>query len=140
MPIEYSIEHERRLVWAAGQGVLTDADIVGYQREVWSRCDVAGYDEVLDMSVVDRIALPPAGRVQQLAVLAASMAAAPSRLAIVAAQDLAFGLGRMYEAHRHLSEKGSTHVRVVRTVADALIFLGLPANYAAPDKKVGKLD
>ena len=41
MPISYRVDHEARVVVAAGHGVLTDADVCGYQREAWSRPDVA---------------------------------------------------------------------------------------------------
>jgi len=36
-----------RLVIARGNGRLTDRDVFGYQREVWSRTDVGGYNEVV---------------------------------------------------------------------------------------------
>ena len=45
MPIDYQIVHERRLVMAQGRGTLTDRDVFGYQRDVWSLPEVPGYDE-----------------------------------------------------------------------------------------------
>jgi hypothetical protein len=71
IPIEYRIDHERQLVLARGCGTLTDEDVFGYQREVWSRADVVGYKELIDMSDVDHIALPSANRVRDLAQLSA---------------------------------------------------------------------
>jgi hypothetical protein len=50
VPIDYLINHERRVVLARCRGVLTDEDVFGYQHEVWSRPEVAGYDELVDMS------------------------------------------------------------------------------------------
>jgi hypothetical protein len=35
MPIDYLIDHDRRFVQARGRGILTDADVFGYQHEVW---------------------------------------------------------------------------------------------------------
>jgi hypothetical protein len=48
MPIVYRIDHEARVVLAAGHGVFTTEDAFGYQKKVWSRQDVQGYDELID--------------------------------------------------------------------------------------------
>ena len=73
MPIEYKIDHARRLVVTAGYGIFTDSDVFGYQREVWSRPDTVGYNELVDMTAVKQIALPSVGRIRQLAALGAKM-------------------------------------------------------------------
>jgi hypothetical protein len=127
MPIDHHIDHVRRLILAWGQGILTDEDVFGYQHEVWSRPEVAGYDELVDMSAVEQIALPSVGRVRTLARLSASMdpSSPSSKLAIVAPDDLAFGLGRMSEAYREGNAQSTKRVGVFRSLADALTFLGL---------------
>jgi hypothetical protein len=129
MPIDYYIDHARRLVIARGRGVFVDADVFAYVREVWSRPEVAGYDELVDMTAVERIALPsPAGpRIQQLAELAAAHdpAASAARLAIVAPNSLAFGLGREYQIYRGLDSRSRKEVGVFRILAEALSFLGI---------------
>lgn len=127
MPIDYRIDHARRLVVATGHGTLTDADVFGFQREVWSRPDVAGYDELVDVSRVEKVVLPSADRVRELAELAVAMdvPSSPSRFAIVAPSDLTFGLGRMYETYRGLAGGGTKQVGVFRTLDEALTFLGL---------------
>jgi hypothetical protein len=127
MPIEYRIDHDRRLVLAAGRGTVTDDDVFGYQREVWSRPDVAGYDEFVDMSRVAEIAVPSVDRVRQLAALSAGMDApdTASKFAVLAPQDVAYGLGRMFQAYRELNPRGTKEVGVFRTRAEALAFLGV---------------
>jgi hypothetical protein len=127
MPIEYTIDHECRLVRARALGTLTDADVFGYQLAVWSRPDVAGYDELIDMSEVEHIAIPSAGKVQELAALSARLdrGASPTRFAFVAPGDHAYGLGRMYQVYRGLEGQGKKEVRVFRTMAGALAFLGI---------------
>lgn len=127
MPIEFSIDHEKRLVLAKGSGTLTDEDVFSYQREVWSRPEVAGYSELMDMSEVKQIALPSMDRVRDLAKLSASMDTeeVASKFAIVAPSDLAFGLGRMYEMYRDLQARSSKQVGVFRTRKEALEFLGM---------------
>lgn len=98
-----------------------------YQREVWSRPEVAGYNELVDMSEVEYIALPSPERVRDLAALSAGMDATSgsSRFAIVAPESLAYGLGRMYEAYRSLNPRSTKRVSVFRSMAEALVFLGI---------------
>jgi hypothetical protein len=127
MPIEYCIDHARRLVMAKGYGTLTHEDIFGYQRDVWSIPELAGYDELVDMSHVEHIALPSTERIQELARLSAGMDACSlaSRFAIVAPTDLAFGLGRMYATYRSLDDRSTKQVGVFRSREAALAFLGI---------------
>jgi hypothetical protein len=127
MPLEHRIDHRLRLVLTRAIGTLTDEEIFGYQREVWSRPDVAGYDELVDMSDVEHVAVPSTDRIAELASFSAAMdARAPaSRFAIVAPRDYEFALGRMYGAHRELDGRGTKRVSVFRTRAEALAWLGL---------------
>jgi hypothetical protein len=124
MPIDYQIDHSHRLVIARGRGVFSDADVFEYQRTVWSRPDVAGYDELVDLSAVEQIALPSSDRVRDLAWFSATMdTPRESKFAIVAPSDYAFGLGRMLEAYRRSEPHSTKKVGVFRTIAEALAFL-----------------
>ena len=127
MPIEYRIDHERRLVIAAGHGTVTDADVFGYQNEAWSGAKPAGYDEVVDFTRVSHIALPSIERVRELATLSATMdpPGVSSKLAIVAPADIAYGLGRMFQVYRELQSESTKEVAVFRTLDEARAFLGL---------------
>jgi hypothetical protein len=126
MPIEHEVDHRHRVVRARGHGTLTDAEVFDYQGSVWSRPEVAGYDELIDMSDVVSIAVPSADRIRELARLSASMDEMhfPSKLAIVAPEDLAFALGRMYETLRGFDKQSTKTVRAFRSVGDALAWLG----------------
>ena len=125
MPIEYQIDHDRRRVMAKARGLLTDEEVFGYQREVWARPDVAGYDELIDMSAVESIFPSSPDRIKHLATVSAAMDVKyrASRLAIVASDDLAFGLGRMYEAYRSLNAMSTKKVEVLRSMESALKWL-----------------
>ena len=125
MPIEFTIDHARRLVTATGHGRLTGEDVFGYQRDVWSRADVRGYNELMDMRNVEQIDLRSVDHMRQLAELSASMdpSNSPSKFAIVAESDEAFGLGRMYETYRRLEDKSTKQVGVFRTLTEAYAFL-----------------
>ncbi|HKA36523.1 MAG TPA: hypothetical protein VKH43_06850 [Thermoanaerobaculia bacterium] len=125
MPIDFEIDHKHRLVTARGLGTLTHEDVLGYQMGVWGRTDVAGYDELVDMSGVEEIALISMDAVPRLASLSARMDPpdGKSRLAIVAPSDFAFALGRRYETFRGLDPRSTKEVRVFRSLAEALAFL-----------------
>jgi hypothetical protein len=114
-------------VIARGRGVLETGDFFGYQKEVWSRDDVQGYDELVDMRAVEDVGVPTADRMRALASLSAEMDSSrtSARLAIIAPQDFAYGLGRMYEAYRSFQPSSTKEVMVFRTAAEAIAFLGL---------------
>ena len=71
MPLAYGIDPQRRLVVNVGNGTLEDAHVIEYQREVWSLPELAGYDELIDMTEVEHLALPAPPRVVDLAELSA---------------------------------------------------------------------
>lgn len=127
MPIHYDIHHDRKLVHAILEGLVTDSDVFGYQNEVWSRSDVAGYDELVDATGVTEFEFVPAERIRQLAILSAQMDAPPhaSKLAIVAPGDAQFGMGRMYQIYRELETKGKKLIKVFRSSYEALKWLGM---------------
>jgi hypothetical protein len=135
MPLTYRIDLERRLVVARGSGALKDEEVFGYQMEVWSRPEVAGFAELIDMSRVLHVLLPSVERVRDLAELSAKMSSgAPrSRMAIVAPDDLTFGLGRMFDACRESAAPGLKPVGVFRTLPEALAFLRIADAAAVPE-------
>ena len=119
------IDPARRVVIGTCQGVLTDDDVFTYQREVWSRPEVAGYDELIDMSKVERIEFVSTSRLRDLAELSAGMdpPSTATKLAIVAPRDLEFAIGRMYEAYRGLNARSTKQVCVFRTMDEAHAWL-----------------
>ena len=127
MPIEYRIDYDRKIVVAKGRGKLTDRDVFGYQREVWSRADVKGYDEFVDMSDVDHITVPSSDRLQELAQLAAGMDSpdTASKFAIFATDELAYDLGRFFKIYRQLDPQSRKEVNIFRSRAEALDWLGV---------------
>jgi len=125
LPIDFDIDHERRLVTARGRGTVTHEDVYAYQLRVWGKADVAGYDELVDMSGVEEISIPSMDSIPRLADLAARMDPPDmsSRLAIVAKDDFAFALGRMYETYRGLDPRSTKEARVFRSLPEALAYL-----------------
>jgi len=127
MPIRVRVYPEKRLVLASGHGFVTDGDVFGYQREIWSRRDIQGFDEIVDMTMADDVVLPTPERMQALAELAASTdpPTTSARFAIVAPDRIMFALGRMYGAYRAYLPLSSKHVEVFRTLREALAFLDI---------------
>jgi len=133
MPLDYHIDHARRLVVATGRGIVTEQDVFAYQREVWSRPDVTGYDELVDMRGVEHIVLPTSASIQELAALSANMdTAIRSKFAIVAPENLANALGRIYGAYRWLDDRSTKRVDVFRTLDEALVWLGIDRDFRPP--------
>jgi hypothetical protein len=141
MPIDVHIDHARHLVIARGKGVFTVSDAFAYQREVWSKPEVAGYDELIDMTDVERIAAPVAvgPSMQKMAAEAAAQddPAGAGKLAIVAPDPLAFGLGREYQTYRELQPQGRKQVGVFRALAEALAFLGIKNAEGLESSRIG---
>jgi hypothetical protein len=133
MPLDYDIDHARRLVTARGRGILTYQEMVEYQSAVWSRPDVEGYDELVDVTAVEDFAQPSTDRVRDLASLSAVMdGRRAAKFAIVAPGNLAYGLGRMYQTYRSMEGSGTKEVGVFRTMAEALVFLSAGRDAPAP--------
>src|SRR5258706_6668001 len=129
MPIDYRVDHEHRLVLAEGRGDVTAEDIFGYRGEAGGRAEVHGYDEIVDMSPVGRIVEPTREGIRAIAELSSSMdpAGGGGKFAVVAPQDVAFGLGRMYEAYRDLVGGEPKRVAVFRERAAAMEWIANPA-------------
>ena len=125
MPIRYDIYHDRKLVHATLEGLVTDAEIFNYQLEAWSRPDVAGYDELIDANGVTQFERTSANRVHELATASARMDAPPhpTKLAIVAEGNMQFGMARMYQTYRELETRGTKVIQVFRALDDAFTWL-----------------
>jgi hypothetical protein len=111
---------------------------IRYQ-SVWSHARLAGYDELLDMTAVDRIEIPSTERLRELARLSAAMdVPVPSRVAIVANDLVTTGIARMYEMFRELDPRSTRDVSVFRKVEEAVLWLKAPAGRDARRRSGGK--
>ena len=133
MPIEYQIDHVQRRVVTACRGALTETDFRAYQQDVWSRPDVAGYDELVDMTEAGEVLAATGEKLKLLAAVSAAMDAreTPSKFAIVAPRAGLYGLGRMYATWRGLQSRSTKQVEVFKTMSEALAWLGSPVAVAS---------
>ncbi len=124
MPLRYEIDDAHRVVIMTGHGVLTDIEVFEYKQSVWSLPRVTGYDELVDMTDVERVEVPSTERLRELARLSAAMdVRIPSRLAIVADDPVTFGIARMYELFRRLDRRSTRSLSVFRSLDEALLWL-----------------
>jgi hypothetical protein len=121
MPIEFQIDHDRRLVSSKAVGKLAAEDLIRYQREVWSLPEVRGYDELIDMGGVGEIVSPDLDTIKDLVALSADMddREVATKFAIVASDTFAHGMGQIYGLLRNINPRSTKKVRVFRTVRDA---------------------
>jgi hypothetical protein len=137
VPLVYRLDHEARVIVAAAYGTLTDDEVFAYQQKGFTLDEAIGFNELVDLTHVTEIALSSTDRVVDLATRAAGMDAThgDSKLAVVAPGDLAFALGRMFQTNRGLDPRSTTQVGVFRTMAEALVFLGIdrPLTLPTPD-------
>jgi hypothetical protein len=119
------VDHAQRLIITKADGTMTHEDIMGYQQAVRSNPELIGYNEFVDMSQVERIALESIDRVRELAARSAGMDGdtPASRFVIVAPTAEAFGLGRLYQTYRGLDARSKKEVGVFRTMEEAMAFL-----------------
>jgi hypothetical protein len=125
MPIDFRIDRRRRLVLVTPRGLLTHGEMVAYQEEVWTRPDLSGYDELIDMTEVDRLDLRSPTQIFELAAQSAGMDAGKprSRMAIVASDRMHAALGNMYRASRSENPSNRREIEVFPNLQDALCWL-----------------
>jgi hypothetical protein len=128
MPLRYQIDDENRLVHMTGHGTVTDQEVFEYKQSVWSLERVAGYDELVDMRDVQKLAVPTADRLRELARLSAAMdVQTPSKLAIVANDPVTVEVARTYEVLRKMDRRSTKKVSIFLTVEEAVLWLRPPA-------------
>lgn len=126
MPIAVQIDRERRLVVATVTGDVHDDELLEYQRGVWSDESLAGYNEMFDLTHVGSVRDITSTGLSSVAQCAVSMDAACERtkFAVVAPQDISFGLARMYEALRTEMPGSRRAIAVFRSRDEAEAWLG----------------
>ena len=133
MPIIYHADSAKRRILAEASGAISQQELFDYQKAVGTRPEWAGYDELLDVSRVAGLVDVRPDNLKALADFAASMddPAQPSKFALVAPQDLYFGLGRMYESLRESATHTTRRIAAFRTRAEAERWLDAPVDEPA---------
>jgi hypothetical protein len=116
MPEFYKIDKERRLVLTTGSGVFT----LGTPFLTWTKLSKdpdfdPSFSQIADLTQVTRIELS-ADEIRRLA--QRTIFSASSRRAFIAPDEVAFGIGRMFQILRGL--EGEKGIRVFRSLEEAL--------------------
>ncbi len=120
MPLQSKVIEPLRLLVTRAIGALRLSDLQEHRKALLADPGFdPGFNHLFDLREVERIAFSSEDVVQATLVRAFSES---SRRAIVAPQDVSFGLSRMYELHR---EDHSESIRIFRDLDQALQWLGL---------------
>lgn len=116
MPYFYFIDKEHRVVFSTGAGVLTREDLVANEDKLLKDPDFdPTFSQIVDFTQVSQVDVKP----EDILFLAERNIFSPkSHRAVIAGNDLVYGLARMYEMIR--DSKGETEVRVFRDRDEAI--------------------
>lgn len=125
MPCEYLIDPKRRLVTSRGTGTFRYRDYLEHIEKMGPDPRFRpAFNHLVDCRGFEHLDLTSA-EIQAIGRL--TVFDSNSRRAFVVASLLHFGLARMFAAFRARSHRQET--AVFRNLADAVAWLGLPANY-----------
>jgi hypothetical protein len=117
----YKIDKERRLVLSSGTGTLTKEDILGHMDRLSKDLDFdPKFSQLADFTQITKLEIGPED-IRQLAEV--DLFSPQSRRAMVAKDDLQFGLLRMFEIHRDLN--GETGIRGFRNFDEAMAWVAV---------------
>ncbi|MHC1745292.1 MAG: hypothetical protein AB9873_20000 [Syntrophobacteraceae bacterium] len=124
MPITITINRDARLVHATATGVISNADMMTYQEDVWMTGDVVGYDGIFDGSLADF------SRVNFTGVLAFSQNSAKvdlgtprSKMAIVVGSQHLEQLAEFYKTAKESLPGDSRTTRIFYRLEDAFTWV-----------------
>jgi hypothetical protein len=121
MAEDFQIDEVQQVIWARCWGVLADQDVLSHQARLRAdprfRPTMAQLVDTRDVTDVT-ISMDTIKRMG-----ASTLFAAESRRAYVVAQEVMYGLVRMYEIYQNL--RGSEGVKVFRSRAEAIAWLGV---------------
>ena len=116
MPATYHIQESSECIFVTLEGTVTDKDLIGAQRQMFSDPAFEGhYSRLIDASNVTRLV---AKDNTVRAVAKAAIARGVRKVALVAHSDFVYGMMRMYEGY-----SGEAECYVCRDVDEALAWL-----------------
>jgi hypothetical protein len=126
MPIRIRVDSAGRVRHAVLEGTIGDDELVDVYAGVLADPDFdPTLNDLVDARAVRRVDVTPAG-LRRLADLVQQIdrLSLPTKIAVVAADDVAYAAARMYEALRASQHAPAEH-RVFRDMAEARRWLGL---------------
>jgi len=119
MPSSYVIDKERKLVITTAWGDCNTDDVLEFRKQVLKDRDFdPSFSQLADLTGVTRVDVSP----DEVRMLAAKSPFSPqSRRALVAENQMVFGISKMFGILRNL--RGEKLIRVFRTRSEALDWL-----------------
>ena len=133
MKIRFMVNEEHRFALATWAGSLSDADVLAaYERLYGDERWQPGFDEIVDLrhAELSRITAEGLRALDTLVRDKTGDYCESFKTAVVAPDDLEFGLARMYEL---LSEESPESVMVFRELDQALAWIGVDASLLKMD-------
>ena len=126
MPISVETFDDLKLVIARVTGVMTAEEMMNYQLETWSKRQVVGYDEIVDVTAVEGFNYEGPSKIKEVTHISARMdwANFSRKMAIIAVSDLAVGMARMYQSYRDNETIGRKEIMIFKTIEQARQWLG----------------
>jgi hypothetical protein len=123
MPLDYSIDTQRGMVFSKATGSFRAADALDHMKRLSADANFRPtYNQLIDFREISALELST----DQIRDLASTAIFGPgSKRAFVVSTDLQFGLGRVFSAYRHI--EGEKGIMIFREMKDALHWLSLPS-------------
>ena len=124
MPIEYRIDPQARVVYTTASGTLDDAQLLEHKKKLTSDPGFhPGMVELSDVRGIEKLDVTTDGiRHFALKDQRDKGKLRDYKLAIVASEDVVYGMARMYQANTAMNVP---NVRVFRDISEAKDWLGL---------------
>jgi len=133
MPVRHDIDKPNRLIITYWSGEATDSSFIdaltSYQQEIKGNRDYQLFNELLDFRHITEFHLSTRGIVELSKIAQRSdQPEVETKLAIVVASTLAFGLAQMYITYRNLVPKSNKQLKVFKTYDEAFAWLTATTN------------
>ena len=124
MPAKYVIDIKAKLLITTWEGDVTDIDFIEglkeYQKNIQSKSEYNGFNEVLDLTGIAGIKLTTDGlRIIGSIASRTDSKEINTKLAFIVSSNLAYGLVRMYEVLRTFSKNSTKTICVFKKESDA---------------------
>jgi hypothetical protein len=124
MPANHHIDNEAQLIITTWEDVGRDRDFIEaikkYQKDIQNHPNFSSFNEVVDLSKITGIKLTIEG-IKNIGKIASTTDKKEinRKLALIVSSDLAYGLARLYVAHREYAKEAHKEVCVFKNEKDA---------------------
>jgi len=120
------VDPDLQVIFVAGEGVITDEELLGYVAEYLSGRGLHGYDELFDLTESDLLDLTYTGLADAAAAAAATDPEGVSvKIALLVSEIRGMGITRLYQSLRE-SKGGRRQTRVFTDNTECREWLGIP--------------